>query len=68
MLYPSIDSLVKLVDSKYTLVIVASRRARRLQEKPLNVTGSSTTMNVSRALWEISDGKLRYVRTSEEEK
>ncbi|MFC5703435.1 DNA-directed RNA polymerase subunit omega [Cohnella faecalis] len=32
MLYPSIDELVRKVDSKYTLVVAASKRARHLRE------------------------------------
>ncbi|MGZ9587001.1 DNA-directed RNA polymerase subunit omega [Paenibacillus marinisediminis] len=32
MLYPSIDELVKKTDSKYSLVVAASRRARQLRE------------------------------------
>lgn len=32
MLYPSIDELVRKVDSKYTLVVAASRRARGLRD------------------------------------
>ncbi|MBR2568881.1 MAG: DNA-directed RNA polymerase subunit omega [Paenibacillus sp.] len=32
MLYPSIDELVNKVDSKYSLVVAASRRARELRE------------------------------------
>ncbi|GIP14471.1 DNA-directed RNA polymerase subunit omega [Paenibacillus montaniterrae] len=31
MLYPSIDELVQKVDSKYTLVVAASKRARMLR-------------------------------------
>ncbi len=65
MLYPSIDSLVKLVDSKYTLVVVTAKRARKLQAKSASQPGSSTTKNVSRALWEISDGKIHFTRTKE---
>lgn len=30
MLYPSIDELVKITDSKYALVILAAKRARTL--------------------------------------
>jgi DNA-directed RNA polymerase subunit omega len=63
MLYPSIDALTRIVDSKYTLVIAASRRARKLQEMAPSVAGTSTTKNVSRALWEIHDGTVTYVRT-----
>lgn len=58
MLYPSIDKLIDLVDSKYSLVVVAAKRARKLQNESLNQPGSSTTRNVSRALWEINDGKV----------
>jgi DNA-directed RNA polymerase subunit omega len=63
MLYPSIDALTQIVDSKYTLVIAASRRARKLQEMAPAAAGTSTTKNVSRALWEIHDGVVTYVRT-----
>jgi DNA-directed RNA polymerase subunit omega len=65
MLYPSIDQLMGLVDSKYTLVVTTSKRARKLQERTMNQPGSSATKNVSRALWEIEQGKVSYVRTRE---
>jgi len=32
MLYPSIDEIMEKVDSKYSLVVGASRRARALRE------------------------------------
>jgi DNA-directed RNA polymerase subunit omega len=32
MLYPSIDEMMNKVDSKYSLVVAASRRARLLRE------------------------------------
>jgi len=31
MIYPSIDDLLQKVDSKYTLVIAAAKRARQLR-------------------------------------
>ncbi|QSO49501.1 DNA-directed RNA polymerase subunit omega [Alicyclobacillus mengziensis] len=65
MLYPSIDRLMGLVDSKYSLVVATSKRARKLQDRGLNQPGSSTTKNVSRALWEIADGKVHYFKTRE---
>jgi DNA-directed RNA polymerase subunit omega len=34
MLYPSIDSLLKKIDSKYSLVSIAAKRARQLLEHP----------------------------------
>ena len=33
MLYPSIDSLLKKLGSKYTLVAVASKRAREIRDQ-----------------------------------
>lgn len=32
MLYPSIDEMMKKVDSKYSLVVAAARRARMLRD------------------------------------
>lgn len=32
MLYPSIDRLIEKVDSKYSLVVAASKRARMLRD------------------------------------
>lgn len=32
MLYPSIDKLLTKMDSKYSLVVAASKRARKLRE------------------------------------
>ncbi|MFD1677277.1 DNA-directed RNA polymerase subunit omega [Alicyclobacillus fodiniaquatilis] len=64
MLYPSIDKLVGLVDSKYSLVVLTAKRARRLQTETYNHPGASTTRNVSRALWEINDGKITSAQSS----
>ncbi|MEC0090057.1 DNA-directed RNA polymerase subunit omega [Paenibacillus macquariensis subsp. defensor] len=54
MLYPSIDEMMNKVDSKYSLVVASSRRARQLRE------GGKTTLkeakshkNVGIALEEI---------------
>lgn len=33
MLYPSIDELMKKLDSKYTLVTLAAKRARELRDE-----------------------------------
>ncbi|WP_067621310.1 DNA-directed RNA polymerase subunit omega [Alicyclobacillus acidiphilus] len=59
MLYPSIDKLIELCDSKYALVVLTAKRARQLQAETMNQPGSSTTRNVTRALWEINDGIVR---------
>lgn len=43
MLYPSIDEMLQKVDSKYTLVVAASRRARMLRD------GSKTDMRAPKS-------------------
>lgn len=65
MSYPSIDSLVKKVDNKYTLVTLAAMRARELNDgaAPL-VEGAEGKKIVSIALQEIDDGKITYADAS----
>ena len=61
MLIPSIDSLLTKIDSKYSLVSVAAKRARQMQ------LGAAPYMNhyvshksVGKALEEIDSDKLFY--------
>ena len=65
MSYPSIDSLVKKVDNKYTLVTLAAMRDRELNDgaAPL-VEGAEGKKTVSIALQEIDDGKITYADAS----
>lgn len=58
MVEPSLDVLLEKVDSKYTLVTVSSKRARKIMEKFEN----SLENPVSLALREIADGKVTWVR------
>ena len=59
MVDPSIDYLAEKVDSKYTLVILAAKRAREL-----TVTGvNANEKEVSSALKEISVDTITYERT-----
>lgn len=54
MLYPSIDEMVKKVDSKYTLVVAASRRARMLRNgEKSDLTSPRSHKHVGVALEEI---------------
>ena len=59
MLHPSVDSLKDKIDSKYTLVTIASKRAREIQEvrNPLLSTYKSKK-NVGKALEEVVAGIL----------
>ncbi len=58
MVDPSIDYLAEKVDSKYTLVILAAKRAREL------TVGNQNTpqKEVSTALREIADDVITYER------
>ncbi|MBT9139982.1 MAG: DNA-directed RNA polymerase subunit omega [Dehalococcoidia bacterium] len=62
MIYPSIDTLINKVDSKYTLVIVAAKRARMLNEGARRLIDSNSIKDVSTALEEINLGKIGYER------
>ncbi len=59
MVDPSIDYLAEKVDSKYTLVILAAKRARELTVPGVN----SPEKEVSTALKEIAGEKITYERT-----
>ncbi|WP_416826907.1 DNA-directed RNA polymerase subunit omega [Ectobacillus polymachus] len=62
MLYPSIDSLLQKIDSKYTLVTVASKRAREMQEKnDCLVENPVSDKYVGKALEEIEAKILNFV-------
>ncbi len=60
MLYPSIDTLMDKIDSKYKLVTLASKRARKLQEKDTLLLEKPVSHKfVGKALEEIEAGLLR---------
>lgn len=65
MLYPSIDSLLTKLDSKYTLVTVSSKRAREIRENtnrgPM-VERPVSHKPVGVALEEIIGNHLKYER------
>ncbi|PTM59140.1 DNA-directed RNA polymerase subunit omega [Desmospora activa] len=58
MLYPSIDKLMSKADSKYTLVIVAAKRARNLLDGATTNLEAKSNKNVGIALEEIMSGEL----------
>lgn len=62
MCYPSIDSLVKKVDSKYTLVTLAALRARELTDRPRSslIAHAEDKKPATIALEEIYEGKISY--------
>jgi len=61
MLYPSIDSLLEKIDSKYSLVSVAAKRARVMsQVKDERLPKYVSYKQVGKALEEIYSGELTY--------
>jgi DNA-directed RNA polymerase subunit omega len=50
------------VDSKYTLVIAAAKRARALNENAQPLVNTTSVKSVSIALEEINTGKITYER------
>jgi DNA-directed RNA polymerase subunit omega len=72
---PNIDTLLERVDSKYTLVILAAKRAREINSyynqlgegrgefiPPLVETGGLRNKPLSIALEEIADDKVTFER------
>lgn len=55
---PTIDELLGEVDSKYSLIILASKRARQIVDEFPDETKSGEINPVSMALNEISEGKI----------
>jgi len=80
MIEPSIDELLDKVDSKYSLVILAAKRAREINSyysqlgegrgefvPPLVETGGLRNKPLSIALEEIAEDKVTYERPPESE-
>lgn len=70
MLEPSIDELLEKIDSKYMLVSLSAKRARKLQLVENDEQGGDWEARkyVSRALREISSDQLTYLPGSNEER
>ena len=67
MLYPSVDALLQIIDSKYSLVSVAAKRAREMRLKnDCRIEKPVSYKSVGRALEEIYAGKLTYTNPHEE--
>lgn len=59
MLYPSVDALKEKIDSKYTLVTIASKRAREIQEEKNTLLDAyKAKKDVGKALEEVVAGVL----------
>lgn len=67
MIYPTLNSLMTKVDSKYTLVVAVAKRARQLVagEKPIIDEESAAERPISTAIREVDEGLVNYKRTRE---
>jgi len=63
MIYPPISSLLKKVDSRYTLVVAIAKRARQLAEGAKVLTKHDSDRYVTLAINEINENKIIYKRT-----
>lgn len=62
MIYPSIDEMLKDVDSRYSLVILAAKRARQLREDQAVKNDPSVYKEVTSALEDIYEKRITYKR------
>jgi len=63
MKQPSLDVLMKQVDSKYTLVVAAAKRAREITEGGQKLVDTESYKPVTLALEEIANSKITFERT-----
>jgi len=62
MLYPSINEVRKKADARYTLVILAAKRARDLIDGKPALTDTAVDQPVSIAAHEIAEDLITYSR------
>lgn len=60
LIKPTLESLMTKVDSKYTLVTLAAKRARELTDGDAPLVETDTQKVVSIAMEEIDQGKITY--------
>ena len=63
MLYPAINELNKLTDSRYTLVVLTAKRARDIIDGKPVLTDVEAERPVSLATNEIAEGLITYKRS-----
>lgn len=59
---PSLEELMKNVDSKYSLVVIAAKRARQITDAQTNQ--EEIIKPVTQAFYEIADNKIKYESTN----
>ncbi|SDD39738.1 DNA-directed RNA polymerase subunit omega [Sporomusa acidovorans] len=65
MNHPILEDLLQKVDCKYTLAVLAAKRAREIIEGSEILVETKSAKPVSIALEEIVQGKIKYQRTKD---
>lgn len=65
MLYPEINELIELTGSRYTLVLLAAKRARDIIDGKPVLTEVDAERPVSLATNEVAEGKITYTITED---
>ena len=65
MIYPSIDKLLNIVDSKYELVHISARRSKEISKNgylQMPESEYKSKKNIGRALEEVSEGLIKVTK------
>ena len=65
MIYPSIDKLLNIVDSKYELVHISARRSKQISKDgylQMPESEYKCKKNIGRALEEVSEGLIKVTK------
>lgn len=65
---PTLDELMKKVDSRYTLVVMAAKRARVLTERGNDKSDMAGDKPVTAAFKEIAQNKITYKKNRANDK
>lgn len=65
MIYPAGDTLKERIRNRYSLVVLASKRAKQLKEGAPPLIDTISTNSLTIALEEIAAGKVTYVEHNE---
>ena len=68
MIYPSIDKLLNIVDSKYELVHIAARRSKQISKDgylQMPESEYKSKKNIGRALEEVAEGLIEVKKGDE---
>ncbi len=65
LIEPSIDDLLKKVENKYILSLLAAKRARELFDGDEPMIDTFYINKVTTAIHEIDEGKIKYLKQDE---